>query len=172
MDILKQTIKKRKYKIFNALIFAAVFSVFPMTIEYIYISILPTSYWFDYDKIIPVSPEFEVGEHPKFVSYAIIKRPVKIQWVDVMRCSLNNHDYFYRSYKTDAFIRNPVIFPRVIFDEDSGKDITSTWEYGYPVPNKVGTTCFIESNITAELPFGIKKTQHIKSDEFKVVKKK
>jgi len=165
-ELLVKLVKKKRHRIANGIIFALLFSILPLLVEYTYLSLMPRNNWFVYEEIAPLTELVEVGTTPRFVSTGEIKKPGKYTWLDVMKCEDKTGEYFYRSYESSAFVKNPRKFPEITIDPKTGDTITTSWEYGYTAPKDKGEKCHLESTIAINLKFGIQKTQQLKSKPF------
>jgi hypothetical protein len=123
------------------------------------IAITPTSFWFHYDYINPVQESFSTGEQVAFVSAWDSRDGINVHWNDIMRCDLPDDEFsfgYFSVSNTNA-------------DDLRARDssIPEIWTYGDRIPVS-GATCYVDSTITVDLPFGISKSQKIKSGNFKI----
>ena len=126
--------------------------------NYTYFSIMPFSHWIRYDSVDPAKNTFKVGEQLEFISTTLTQRRCNLEFNDILYCrnGLPNSFKFYADYNSSHDNCKP-----------SKERKQTTWKYGHAVaePN----TCYLESNITLKLPWGINKTYSYKGKAFTVI---
>lgn len=157
---MSNPIKKRHINLLNAVVGAILFMVLPVFFQFWYNRLLPVDKVFEYTAIIPVQEVYEVGEFPRLISDAKFYRSVPFKWQDVLKCTGEDHPdtfAFFSSYPSES--------GEVKVTEDNSKEPSAGWLYQGAVPQDPAR-CYIDSTITAELEYGIKKRQNILSDPF------
>jgi hypothetical protein len=96
---------------------------------------------------------FQVGDPLAFVSDSEIKRPVQIEWHDILFCDFGNGNVFVSDYRTGKYFEEPR--PR-----EKGE-----WRYSAKVPMKEAS-CYVRSTIKAEMKWSENKTQTIEGPSF------
>ena len=115
------------------------------------------SHWFDYYSINPVAPPYEIEESLLFESDAVIRRPIMLEWNDVLFCDL--YDGLGFRYFSSYHSKRHQVSPR-----DRMKIM---WVYGGSAP-KESASCFLHSTISGRLQFSEDKVQEIKGPLFEI----
>lgn len=152
-----------KINLLNAVVGALIFMVLPIGIQYWYNKAMPRDAVFTYYEVRPVFDEYLVDTKPRMYSDAEFKKAVPIKWVDILRCTVGEDRgtfAFFSVYPSET--GQVKISERVSFEDSGG------WKYQGETPREP-RTCYIESTITAELEYGIKKTQQLESPTFNFV---
>lgn len=159
---------REKNRVANMAVFVFLFVFGAMGVEYlqeVYINAQPASIWFEYHAVEVVQDTAIAGEHPFFISFAEIKRPVTLSWNDVLRCTKDGKDYFYRSYDSSYTYLEAMNIPTLITDEN-GDVHSSSWQYGHVLPDTPGEFCRLITTARGELPGFKPKEQKIISEPF------
>ena len=130
---------------------------FALMSYFIVLNLMPATYWFKYEKVEPSKEVFAEGEQLFFRSYADFRRGGHVRWNDVLRCDTGHGFGFFSFYNSEANMspnggvpENPTPWP---------------FRASTPVPP---AECYLESNVTLDLPFGITKTQKIIGPTFEI----
>ena len=139
----------------SSIFFGLLLPLASLGVEVLVYKFAPNSFWFEYHLIQPAQDEFPMDEHPTFISTSEVNQAVFMEWNDILRCDLKDGKgyRFFSSYTSEN--------SRVEKKEMS----SSAWTYGSDIPT-VEATCYLESNISITLPFGIKRTQKIIGKKF------
>lgn len=151
-------------KVVHILLFTSVFALVPQTIEYYYLKATSAGYWFEYSAIEVRETVNFSDNHLDVLSFAVIKRPVMIEWNDVLFCDQS----FTDSQNDRRYFTEKTVLPRVDKDLATGNDRLVPWRFTIEGNVRSGDVCYINSTITAKLRFGIEKVASIKSNEFVV----
>ena len=152
-------------KTFSAVIFATIFVFVPVIFQITHEKTMAFIYehteakeFFLYQKIEPEKDSFSKDEELKFISFLDVKRPLNFAWNDILRCKYDNdNNGFTNVGSMNTFAVQPTI--------KNGK--VSAWVWSGPKP-QTPALCFMESNISASVGYGVKKTQKIISDDFRI----
>lgn len=158
---------KKKWAVI--LTFMLLFSMTPLVIEYWYLQSTSTEDWFEYSAI-QVEEEVEFDDRTiEVLSFAEIKRPVLISWYDVLYCKHEKGGgyQFTASNESSRYYVKPVILPRVDLAIPE-EEILVPWRFDTKDTLEKGDKCYIQSTISANLGFNIKRQQEIKSNTFTV----
>lgn len=114
--------------------------------------------FFTYHKVEPEKDIFTKDEELKFISFLDVKRPLNFAWNDILRCKYDGDSNGVTTVGSmNTFAVQPVI--------KTGK--VSAWVWSGPKP-QTPALCFLESNITASVGYGVTKTQKVISDDFRI----
>lgn len=166
---MKHTISQIRNKWLSILAFIVFFSAAPILIEYYYLQYSSPEAWFEYTVITVEPPIIEENtKHINVLSFAVIKRPVKMLWTDRLFCSKKSGDEFVSSFDSSAEFTKPTILPRVYTNLETGVDELIPWRYPVNTTLDAGDVCHLESTITAELKYAITKKAQVRSNDFVV----
>ena len=130
---------------------------FVLKFSFLYFS--PTEWYFEYTSVEPFSvPALISDEYIEMQSTLRVDREGNLNWNDVLRCvdTGTGHFSYVGEYNTSS----------ATVVETDGLTF-SRWRYRGEMPD-VATFCRVDSTITRELPFGVKKKQFIQSSVFPV----
>lgn len=154
-----------KKRLTSAIFFAAFFVFLPAVFEITYQKTMAfylgqkdSTEFFEYHKIEPAKRVFTKDEELKFVSFLDVYKPLNFSWNDILRCDYIGDDTGYTSIDSDTNRANK---PEV------AESKIAPWVWNGERP-KTPADCVIESNITAEVGYGVEKTQKILSDNFRI----
>ena len=111
----------------------------------IYYKVVPTSSYFIYYDVSPAKSQFDIGEDLIFVSDAEFFKSGDYRWRDILRCWDERGVLRFSEYNSWSRI-------------DPKERRTVSWKYWWLKPNK-DIECYLESQISVELPYNIIKTQ-------------
>lgn len=149
--------------------FMVIFSLLPIGLEYYFIKFTSAEHWFEYQELFVDDLGVTAGDQVILVlSYAVVKRPVELQWNDVLYCKGSNGWEFAGSNQTSNYYAAPAILPRVYVNPTTGVESEVPWRFILPGSLETGQKCYLESTITANLPYGFERTAQIRSNEFVV----
>jgi hypothetical protein len=127
-----------------------------------YLITFPASHWFEYTDVEPAQSSFVIGEELRFVSHSAVYREVDMTWHDILRCRFNDERFLdygqYSEYKSSA----TALPAREI------KSNPSAWTYSARIPT-TPAVCVLDTTVTVDLPFHIKKTQKLQGQPFKFI---
>ena len=159
---MKKRIAKR---LTSAAIFAALFlfvpAIFEFTKEYttkFFLEQQPASEFFVYHKIEPVKRIYSFDEDLKFVSFNDVHKKLNFEWNDILRCDYDGQETGFVNIGSVQNRANGI---------EPHEGSSSTWNWDGPRPDGPAH-CYLEANITAEVGYGVKKTQRILSDDFRI----
>jgi len=157
----KRITKRSVSSLFFALLFVFVPAVFQITYEntmaFLY-ERTEREEFFAYQKVEPEKDVFTKDEELKFISFLDVKRPLNFAWNDILRCK---YDSDSNGLTTVGSMNTFAVAPAV----KTGK--VSAWVWTGPKPQRPAL-CFMESNISASVGFGVVKEQKIISDDFRI----
>ena len=164
---METTIKNFKNKWVQIIVFVIAFSATPIIIEHYYLESLPAEHWFVYDSI-QVNNEVSFEDSTiDVISFAEIKRPVRIEWIDTLYCNKGGGFEFVLTNESGKFYEKPTILPRVDINPDTEKRTLIPWRFDTDEQLEKGELCHIVSTISAIMPSGIEdKTQTVQSNDF------
>lgn len=152
-------------KSFSAAAFALLFVFVPAIFEITYEKTM--AFWlhqqdatefFQYHRIEPAKTVFTKDEELKFVSFLDVHRKLNFRWNDILRCDYAGDDTGFTNVDSEyERADNPTI--------QEGKVAPWVWNGNKP---QTPADCVLESNITAEVGYGVEKTQKIISDNFRI----
>ena len=122
-----------------------------LSAQWTYYSAMPRSHFFDYEAVRFV--EVERGRL-WMQSLLEVKQVIDMRFHDILYCKQGKE--FVRYSQDDSSTQ----------DSEVGVK-TPKWPYSGRLP-ATGGECFVRSVITAELPFGIEKSQKIRSEVFTI----
>lgn len=127
-----------------------------LLLYFMYLFFMPASHWLEYESVTPEKEVFEVGEELRFVSNRVVHRKVNLEFDDVLYCADNSYDRdrFMESYQSST-----VAYPTNGLEE-------AHWNLNRHVG--YATDCYLRSNITLKLPWGVKKHIVINGPRFDV----
>lgn len=167
--------KEHTYKAVNKIrkrwlpiaMFVVIFSLLPIGLEYYYIKNTTSDHWFEYSQLHV--EDMGVNNTDRLIlvlSYAVIKRPVELNWNDVLYCKGKGGYEFVSSNQSSNFYMQPAVLPRVYINPNTGTENKTPWRFLLKEELTTGEQCYLESTITARLPYGIEKTAQIRSNTF------
>jgi hypothetical protein len=125
---------------------------FTFTILYAITYFSPMEHRVTYYSVEPLKQENFIGDDFYMVSNREVKRDVYLEWLDTMRCNMD-----------DEYVR---VVDYVSYGLQQKKErSTSTWKYNAILPQKP-TVCYMVSTITAHLDRWIHKQQQVTSWPF------
>lgn len=157
--LIKQGVNKKdltRYSI-NTPIVLCVFIALFTVVQFAYYSFVPIDWLVNYKKIVP---EFidNPGKVAFFRSYSDWNTDHNVvRWDDELWCKSANNEYYVHSSATAHGTRH--------HEDYSEKGLL--WLYRAPHPEKE-SECFLKSNVTVYLPYGIVKHQIAKSDPYRI----
>jgi len=165
---MKKVYQHTKQRWLTITLFILLFSFIPLVLEYWFTKLSPVTNWFEYSAVYVAEESVCCTDQVITVlSYAVIKRPVQMQWNDVLYCDGKDDGFrFVTSNQSSNYFQNPTILPRVFINPNTGAESNVPWQFNINTQLIAGQTCYIESIITAQLPFGIQKSQQIRSNNF------
>lgn len=141
-----------------------------MAIEWFVLQNSTQESWYEYEKVIVSEPSLDTSDGLlKFISFSEIKKPVLMDWTDVLYCDSGEGFEFVTSNNTGKFYEKPEISPRIEIDPETGQEKLVPWRF--PLNGNVlqsGEECYLESTIKAVLRFDIKKPDTIISPTFTI----
>lgn len=159
---MKKRIVKR---IISAGIFALMFTFLPAGIQIVaentnqfILERQDADEFFLYHKVEPSQKEYKQGDELKMISFLDVYAPVNFRWNDILCCDYLNDEQGY------SFIGAQITEADNV---SLGEGKISQWVWSGTKP-LTPAKCFIESNITAEVGFGVEKEQKVISDDFKI----
>lgn len=155
-------------KVIHILMFMSVFALAPQAIEYYFLQSMPASYWVEYSAIEVRDKVNFNDNHLDVLSFAVIKRPVLIEWSDVLFCDNGKGAAFTDSQSDSRYFTERTVLPRVDKDLFTGQDRFVPWRFQIDSNIQAEEYCFIQSSIKAKLRFDIEKVVGIKSNTFVV----
>ncbi len=157
MRIVKKTI--------SSLLFAVLFVFVPAVFQITHEKTMAFVYehkerqeFFVYHKVEPEKNVFTKEEELKFISFLDVKHPLVFAWNDILRCK---YDGDTNGLTTVGSMNTYAVQPEV----KTGKVVAWVWSGAKP---QTPALCFMESNITAPVGYGVTKTQKIISDDFRI----
>lgn len=137
-------------------IFFMLFLYFLMfVVEYAYIRHLTYySDYFEYQSITSTKQSYEVWEDIFFISHIIREKPLYMEYSDILRCQIPWTDYTWYS---STITKSKLI--------DKTWEFTSEWRYEWDIP-KTPARCYLDSQPSVLLDYGLKKTQRLRSNYF------
>ncbi len=134
----------------TGLIFAGVL----YCLEYSFYRVMPAQFWLTYYDIKPTAPLFATPDQPKFQGHYKVSNRVEVEYLNILRCNKDETGFDRISqYRAEAFFT------------DKG-EFTESWLYD--AKTSVGV-CYLETNITLELPYNIEKDKKIIGDSFIII---
>lgn len=156
-------------RFFFGVIFAILFTVFPLVYyaiadswERFILTSMEREEFFVYHSVTSTKTSFQVGERITFNSVLETHRPLTYYWNDRLWCDYSNDSqgYFLVGRHVDEL---EVLAPNEYTIENP-----SVWAYNGAMPSSPGT-CYLVSNIVADVGQGIKKEQIFTSTNFFIV---
>ena len=120
--------------------------------DFAYTHFAPMSNWIEYHSVEPTRTSFDPGQLVTFQSERSIRRPVAVEFLDILHCDIQGQEVYTSVYKSAAY------------NQEIGHDI-AVWSYGGFLPDRP-VECYLESNVTAALDYGVRKTQIITGNKF------
>lgn len=114
-------------------------------------------HWFKYYSVSPVDPPFVDDESLLFESDFEIKRPIEMEWNDILFCDFQD-GLGYRYFSNYQSKRHQV---------EPRSRVKALWVYGGRTP-VMAATCFLHSTISGRLEFSGDKVQAIIGPEFSI----
>lgn len=133
----------------NGLVLYGVF----LMLSFAFYTFIPASWLFDYSSVSFVEHH---DDELLMTSVLSIRIGGNMSWNDVLRCREVGGDRFVYYSQMDTSSEHVLT---------SGNDTVVTWFYRAPLPQDI-RECRIDSVITRELPFGVKKQQFLSSEVF------
>lgn len=127
--------------------------------QLLWFNVVSHNSFFTYQSVVPTKASFVYGDQLKFDSTTVVRRETRFVWLDILRCDYNKGDGFERvsSYEDKGTVKK------------HGLE-TSRWSYQGVHP-RGPATCYVDHIVTAELPYGITKTQIITGPKFEYGKR-
>ena len=127
-----------------------------LIINYTYYQVMPIEHWVEYETVKPLKPVVKVGQPIEFVSIKDTHRRCDLTFNDILYCK-NGDPESYRYYAS----------------QDSGhincmSEVGQALQWRFRHRVMEPTECYLQSNITVHLPWGIKKHQTLQGEIFKV----
>jgi hypothetical protein len=144
-------------KIAHALALIVVLFAIILTAVYSFLIATPASFWFEYVSVESFG-EQKINKPLRFKSNMIVRRTATLSWNDVLRCQNGLADSYVIHSTQDT--KGVCLPPTKEF-----VDVHWTYRHGITEP----TVCYMVSNITISLPFGIVKTVSVEGETFEVV---
>lgn len=135
----------------------------------------PATWWAEYSHVKPVKEVFEKGDSIIMRTTVHIRRPVDLQFHDVLFCKIRGDDEFTYVSDYDSASRHAeakyIGYPPSWIPEglpDSVPRLSGRWKYGGSLP-KTPAICRMVSDITWSPSLGVTKRVQIESGTFSVV---
>jgi hypothetical protein len=128
-----------------------------MIINYTYYQVMPITHWVNYETVKPLKQVVKVGQPLEFVSKKDTHRRCDLTFNDILYCRNGQPDNYRYYASQDSGHINCM--------SEAGQALQ--WRFRHRVTEP--TECYLQSNITLHLPWGIKKHQTIEGDIFRVV---
>lgn len=167
--------QKINNKRINAVLGAFLFPFFFFVAEYTYYRLSTRDTFFNYVSVNAIKPEFEIGEKLYFISEAQVFKTINFDWEDILKCDFedddkpNSYNYVqnFRSTRRNVSPNEGAVCDPVKYFEGDPTSNCIAWKYDEPIPVRPAT-CFVEANVCAELPHGVKHCQTLNSGTFKI----
>ena len=152
-------------KTISAVFFAALFVFLPSIFQVVsentmqwWLTQQPQESFFEYHSERSQKTTYTKEEELKMISILDVKEPLDFVWNDILRCNFDND--------VDSFSYVSVMISSAQ-NAKIADDKVSPWVYEGRKP-QTPATCFIESNINADVGYGVHKKQKIQSNEFRI----
>lgn len=142
----------------NLVVTGLVIMLFWTLWEMIYHRVAPHTWYFNYYDVIPEKSEYKVGEDICFLSDSEFKKDGEVLWNDILFCE-NEKGVFTRFSEFNS--QNTYIEA----SERKPVDQLKAWKYRSQTPD-YEVECYLISNITWSLPYGIDKKQRVVGQKF------
>lgn len=116
------------------------------------------SEFFYYHQVEPEKEVFTTDEELKFISVLDVKKQIDFHWNDILRCQYDNDG---NGFTNVGSMNSNADKPSIA----EGK--IAPWVYSGPKP-QTPAECFLESNVSASVGYGVIKTQKVISDSFRI----
>ena len=156
-------------KILYIIVFSSIFTLVPISIEYLKLSGIEREDVFNYEATIIRAGGVDTEEKTiQIYSYAEFYLPSLIRYKDILYCRPDQESpfEFVDSNETSRQVK-PMTLPKVEITKD-GERIEVPWRFSYDANLKDGEQCKIESTITSIMRFDIPHSQTIISNIFTV----
>ena len=109
---------------------------------------------FEYHSITSTQEVYNIWDDISFISHITRNKPLYMEYNDILRCQFDWLDYtWFSSTKTYSKLLNKTW------------TFTAEWRYDWTLPT-LPARCYLDSQPTALLDFGIRKTQQLRSNYF------
>lgn len=137
--------------------FALLLPIAYFLITFMIFTLAPISYWVEYRSVEPSKSVYSVGEDIYFMSDRDINRTVRVDFVDILYCSLDSvgNSTYYANYNSSSVVQKGSIVSLV------------GWRWGGSAPDEPAT-CYLVAGIDVQLNSLIHKYVKIKSSNFRI----
>lgn len=139
---------------------ATVLPLLSMAVQYTYFSFVPQTSFFEYESVSPIQERYTQDQELVMLSTAEFKKPVNVRWNDRLFCDCSVGKECKEGVYT---LQSSFLSESVKKEPTKYKSTTWIWEGRRPQGK---SSCYIETNITIFLPFGIRKTQILNTEVF------
>ena len=95
------------------MMFVLFFALVPMAIEWFVLNNSAQEDRYEYEKVVVSAPSLDTSDGLlKFISFSVIKKPVLMEWTDVLYCDSGQGFEFVTSNETSKYYEKPSISPR------------------------------------------------------------
>lgn len=147
------------HKIVSGMVILVTTVAMAIVVYFTYLVIMPMEHWVDYKSVEPTKDVFCAHEPLVFESRFSTYRSVDMKFNDILYCSATKDDKNF-VYTSSYDSRHTKV-------SEKAEGITR-WRYNQLVP--IPSYCYLQSNISIELPWGIKKSKTINGRGFCTVK--
>lgn len=119
-----------------------------------FLTVAPHTYWFEYESVTVTDETVPLDGNLNMISLSEVSRDVILNFNDILECRFNGSENFTNYIQDTA---DAVATKRELGERP--------WVFNVYQPLPEPATCRVKAQITAELPFGVKKTQVITSNE-------
>lgn len=166
---MQTTLEQLKSKWVQILVFIVAFSAIPIIVEHYYLESTSAEHWFVYDSIQVKNEVSFTDDSIDVISFAEIKRPVRIEWLDTLYCDSGNGFEFVLSNESGKYYDTRAFLPRVDINPETGERTLIPWRFDVDDRLESGDECHLVSTITAVMPNGIEnKSQTVMSNNFTI----